>query len=129
MLGQPYDGRATDAWALGVILYSLLESRLPFDQPPDARRPGRTAHRIAMGQWKWYRLARERRTTSVSEIESAKDVTVAPGGIVGKGEERGTFMRGGGVWEGAMEIVEKLLTRKIEARWGIDDILKAKWLQ
>src|SRR4051812_33809991 len=26
IMGQPYDGRATDAWSLGVLLYALLES-------------------------------------------------------------------------------------------------------
>ena len=131
MLGQPYDGRATDAWALGVILYCLLESRLPFDPPPDARRPGKVAHRIAMGQWKWYRLARERRTNSVSDIDipSPRDITVAPGGIVVRPEGEGAFIRGGGVWEGGMEIVEGLLKRKPETRWRVEDILKSSWLQ
>jgi len=134
MLGQPYDGRATDAWALGVILYSLLESRLPFDPPPDARRPGKVAHRIAMGQWKWYRLARERRTTAAGQETNAlsstraMDITVALGGVVGKGEEQGAFLRGGGVWEGGMEIVEGLLRRKSELRWRVDDILRTDWL-
>jgi len=130
MLGQPYDGRATDSWALGVILYCLLESRLPFDPPPEARRPGRIAHRIAMGQWKWYRLARERRTKSVTEQEIARDLNVGSKGFVGKGDEGdGQFIRGGGVWEGGMEIVEGLLRRKADSRWGVRDILNSSWLQ
>lgn len=29
-MGQPYDGRQTDAWALGVVLYALLVGALPF---------------------------------------------------------------------------------------------------
>ena len=129
ILGQSYDGRSTDSWALGVILYCLLESRLPFDPPPDARRPGKVAHRIAMGQWKWYRLARELRTKSVTELDVAKDITVLPGGIVGKAEGEGAFIRGGGVWEGGMEIVEGLLRLDSKMRWGVVDILKASWLE
>jgi len=29
--GRPYDGRETDAWACGVVLYALVTRRLPFD--------------------------------------------------------------------------------------------------
>jgi len=129
MLAQPYDGRATDAWALGVILYCLLESRLPFDPPPDARRPVKVAHRIAMGQWKWYRLARERGTKSMTEHDVPHDITFLPGGTAIKTGGDGAFIRGGGVWEGAMEIVERLLRRKPEERWRVGDILKSEWLQ
>jgi protein-serine/threonine kinase len=128
MLGQPYDGRATDAWALGVILYCLLESRLPFDPPPESRRAGKVAHRIAMGQWKWYRLARVRRAKSVTDTDVPRDITVQPGGIVGRVDGEGAFIRGGGVWEGGMEIVEGLLRRKAEVRWCVKDILSSSWL-
>jgi hypothetical protein len=88
-----------------------------------------------MGQWKWYRLARERRTKSVSEIESpvgpGRDVTVLPGGSVLRGDVagEGAFLRGGGIWEGGMEIVEGLLRRKAEARWQVRDVLSSSWLE
>lgn len=57
-MGQPYDGRQTDAWALGVLLYALLEGRLPFDPPPGTGNKMRrkTAHRIARCEWKWIAL-------------------------------------------------------------------------
>lgn len=35
--GEPkgyYDGRQTDAWACGVVLYALATRQLPFDAPP-----------------------------------------------------------------------------------------------
>ena len=64
LMGQPYDGRQTDAWALGVLLYALLEGRLPFDPLPGARGDpamlrARTPHRIARIEWAWYRYGDE----------------------------------------------------------------------
>lgn len=73
-MGNLYDGRKTDAWALGVVLYALVAGELPFEDgappPPgrarasstastasvqgddrDARR--RTMHRIAKGEYGW----------------------------------------------------------------------------
>lgn len=62
LMGVPYDGRLSDTWALGVILYGLLEDRLPFDAPPNSssrQRNRATSHRIARYDWKWVRLASE----------------------------------------------------------------------
>lgn len=64
LMGQPYDGRSTDAWALGVLLYAMMESRLPFDALPGTRGDpaklrARTPHRIARCEWSWYRHADE----------------------------------------------------------------------
>ena len=56
LLGQPYDGRQTDAWALGVLLYALLEGRLPFDAPPGRPERSRNTHRIARCDWIWCRF-------------------------------------------------------------------------
>ncbi|TQS35579.1 hypothetical protein Golomagni_03997 [Golovinomyces magnicellulatus] len=57
IMGQPYDGCATDAWSLGVLLYALLESRLPFDPIPGTsegyRQRSCTSHRIARIEWSW----------------------------------------------------------------------------
>lgn len=64
LMGQPYDGRQTDAWALGVLLYALMEGRLPFDPAPGARGDpatlrARTPHRIARCEWQWVRYGDE----------------------------------------------------------------------
>lgn len=60
LIGLPYDGRQTDSWALGVLLYAVMESRLPFDPLPTVksiRAKSRVAHRIARIEWAWYHYA------------------------------------------------------------------------
>jgi protein-serine/threonine kinase len=59
LLGQPYDGRLTDGWAMGVLLYALMEGRLPFDAPPGKPDRSRNTHRIARCDWIWIRFGDE----------------------------------------------------------------------
>lgn len=64
LLGMPYDGKQNDCWSLGVVLYTILESRLPFDQLPNEKiksntRTSKPSHRIAMISWTWYTIKNE----------------------------------------------------------------------
>ena len=103
LMGQAYDGRATDAWALGVLLYALLEGRLPFDPVPGARRQSPTSHRIARCEWSWVRWA---------------------GGDGEWDEEKGT--REG--LEGARRCVEGLLCR-VRGRWSLERVAGEEWVR
>ncbi|KAI0540081.1 kinase-like domain-containing protein [Xylaria digitata] len=109
ILGQPYDGRATDAWSLGVLLYALIESRLPFDPPPGAsdyqRMRSRTSHRIARVEWNWVKYVGE---------DGDHDANTA---MFEKDELRG-----------AMEITEGLL-RRARSRWPMAQVIEHEWVR
>lgn len=78
LMGLSYNGQLTDSWSIGVVVYALLENRLPFDLPPIGaskaaaatgnatsgvspsvlkrqRNKNRTPHRIAMIDWGWFK--------------------------------------------------------------------------
>lgn len=109
IMGLDYDGRATDAWSLGVLLYALLESRLPFDPPPgmsDAlRMRSRTSHRIARVEWQWIKYAGE-------DGDHEGDAK--------KFENTGML--------GAMEITEGLLKRA-RSRWPLEKVAETEWVK
>lgn len=102
LLGQPYDGRLTDAWALGVLLYALMEGRLPFDAPPGKPDRSRNTHRIARCDWIWCRFGDEDGDWDPS-----------------KGKE----------FEGAQLCVEGLLKKVRMGRKPLEDIATLDWVQ
>ncbi len=109
IMGQPYDGREVDAWSLGVLLYTLLELRLPFDPLPGAqeahRQRSRTSHRVARVEWRWVKYAGE------------------------DGDHEGDFaMFAKAGLDGPREVVERLL-RRARSRWTIDKLAELDWVK
>jgi len=109
IMGQPYDGRAVDAWSLGVLLYALLEARLPFDPHPGMseahKQRSRTSHRIARVEWKWVLFAGDDGDNDGDEK---------------KFEEAGL--------KGAMNITEGLLKRA-RSRWPLAKVAEQPWVK
>ncbi|KAI9734090.1 MAG: hypothetical protein M1818_007028 [Claussenomyces sp. TS43310] len=109
IMGQPYDGRAVDAWSLGVVLYALLESRLPFDPSPGMseghKQRSKTSHRIARVEWCWVQFAGE---DGDHEGDAAK---FEAAGLLG-----------------AMKITEGLLKRA-RSRWPMAKVAEELWVK
>ncbi|KOS17263.1 Serine/threonine-protein kinase PRR1 [Escovopsis weberi] len=109
IMGQPYDGLATDAWSLGVLLYAMLESRLPFDPHPrmndSHRMRSRTSHRIARVDWRWLEFDGDDGDHDGSEA---------------KFREHGLL--------GAMHITEGLLKRA-RSRWTLAKVSTEPWVR
>lgn len=59
IMGKLHDGKLADSWALGVLLYAIMEGKLPFDHSSNTsasrRRRNSIAHRIARIEWAWRR--------------------------------------------------------------------------
>ncbi|BGP22531.1 serine/threonine protein kinase [Rhodotorula toruloides] len=64
IMGKRYDGRKTDAWALGVVLYALIMGVMPFVQGSGGRRG--YLLKIAKADWRWPGLARSLSVSSVT---------------------------------------------------------------
>lgn len=99
VMGSRYDGRHTDAWACGIVLYALTARRLPFDPLHGGFNPkSRKAMllRIAKCEYTW---------------PKAEDEQLALWKI-----------------PGVKRIVEKLLVRNPQQRWKIDALWQDEWM-
>lgn len=121
IMGQAYDGRQTDAWALGVVLFALMEGRLPFDPLPDSseqKMRSKAAHRIARCEWKWVKLA-----PKPAEVNSSGD-----SGIVVEVNSSERLQGYDPEYEGGKRIVEGLLKRASK-RWRLDMVEQDEWVK
>ncbi|KAK4048751.1 hypothetical protein OIV83_004517 [Microbotryomycetes sp. JL201] len=122
ILARSYDGRQTDAWAMGVVLFALLTGVLPFLE--DVRDPRGRKHfllRIAKADWRW-----PTRDASASDglprsDDGGRTVRTSAEGPASDPTRLATLP--------AREVVSKLLVRDPNKRARVDDLWTVSWMQ
>lgn len=108
-MGNPYDGRQTDAWACGVVLFALITEQLPFDEL-ELEFGIEVGHGHGHGQMR-SKSEREERKRRMMRIAKA-DYTWPEG--VGS--------------EGVKRVVERLLVRDRKKRARVDELWNEDWM-
>ncbi|GAA94282.1 uncharacterized protein L969DRAFT_80274 [Mixia osmundae IAM 14324] len=111
IMGKKYDGRQTDAWALGVVMYAILTGVLPFVEEKDtdeAANRGRRAYlmKIAKGDYRWPETTYEGDTSDENDVDDASRLATPE----------------------ARQIVEALLVRNPGRRSTIEQIMALPWM-
>jgi serine/threonine protein kinase len=120
-----YDGRETDAWALGVVLFALLTRTLPFDPPPTLDAPPvnteaerarmRWVLRVVRGEWSWPVVP-----------QAPTDALVCDGATVESPEPRGmALMRITAV----QSLIARLLVSDPRRRARVSDLWDEPWMR
>lgn len=129
--GRPYDGRDTDAWACGVVLYALATRRLPFDSVDPAHEDNmRHEERVGVngGDQKRVRGPRrdERAERKALLMRIAKGEYSWPEMLPSATEPlRGTALAHS---DGVRRVVGRLLVRNPQKRTRLAHIWDDEWL-
>lgn len=122
--GRQYDGRETDAWACGVVLYALAARRLPFDRAMSRERDG--AHNEARSPAANSRAERRALLMRIAKVEYSWPEDDAPLEEASSGSLRGAQLARS---VGLRRVVEKLLVRNPAKRAKIIDLWEDPWMR
>jgi len=118
LMGKLYDGRLTDSWAVGVVLYALVTGGLPFVEEEETSRErfeGLERRVSTRGGRKGYLLKIAKGEYSWPSVEKEKDKGV---GLIEVTRE-------------LKELVSKMLVRDPNKRWRIDgnELWESEWMR
>lgn len=128
VIGRPYDGRETDAWSCGVVLYALVTRRLPFDKT----RPREEQKTVNPGQGTrdgGYEKGKERRALLVRIAKAEYTWPDPDAPVTEDGAETDETGLALSRREGVRRVVEKLLVRDSKKRSKIIDLWEDEWMK
>ncbi|KAK4053004.1 hypothetical protein OIO90_004128 [Microbotryomycetes sp. JL221] len=128
ILSRPYDGRQTDAWALGVVLFAIVTGVLPFVEVPTTQgTKSRKSFllRIAKGEYHWPVNDRANENGSHDYTTSQDDRTGT--NVIGQTSMDADSTRL--VTPQVKQVVGRLLVRDPMKRAVVDDVWSMEWMQ
>lgn len=108
-MGKPYDGRDTDGWACGVVLYATIIGELPFET-------GSASPTIAVSTGSGFSgvMESEKEERRKRMLRIAKGAYSWPGGVGS---------------EGVRKVVGRLLVREPRKRARVADLWDEEWMK
>ncbi|KAI0823916.1 kinase-like domain-containing protein, partial [Trametes gibbosa] len=136
VMGRAYDGRETDAWACGVVLYTLATRRLPFDPAPapgDGHSQGipHEEHMRVEADWEVQKRKRGERRALLVRIAKGEYAWPTPSSsAVSSGSEE-QDARGEALAEstGIRRMVARLLVRDPRKRARVATLWEDAWMR
>ncbi|KAI8999112.1 kinase-like domain-containing protein [Trametes punicea] len=140
VMGRPYDGRETDTWACGVVLYALATRRLPFDSPPptpDAGIPHERQMRVE-ADWEVQKRKRSERRALLVRIAKCEYAWPEPDpappasesdGANGEGPSGEARVAALARSTGIRRMVSRLLVRDPAKRARVADLWEDEWMR
>ncbi|KAI0668409.1 kinase-like domain-containing protein [Trametes maxima] len=127
VMGRSYDGRETDAWACGVVLYALATCRLPFD-PPSHNGIPHEQHTRVEADWEVQKRKRGERRQLLVRIAKGEYSWPEPplNARLEDGEARGPTLA---YSQGIHRMVARLLVRDPHKRAHLADLWEDEWMR